>query len=253
MKFQDKLLLIGSGRWGNKLKIFFKNEKITYKTDLDITIKELSSLDEIDPLTKFFKKIDFDTAWIATGNQQSNNKIIRSLISIKKNIIIEKPIELNSDFIQDIKNYCKNYKKYFFINYQYIYHPDLIKLKKNNKFNNNNFYFQGIFEVRNENNKIDDLFNLGSHLLSIYFYYFPKCKMKSIKTAYKSNNVRSVIIFNEKEKKIINLNENSSNLLKDFVKNIMVNKDCSIYTNVDLNNHINKQIYNLSLTNPSFN
>ena len=101
--------------------------------------------------------------------------------------------------------------------------------------------FNAIFNVQNLS-KIDAKYNLGSHLLSIYFNYFPNCKLGAIHTEYNTTDKREITITSPNFIKKIDLKKKSKNLLKDFIENILIKKMSSIYTNVDLNNKINDKL-----------
>lgn len=238
MRFPDKILLIGCGKWGAKLENFFLKNNIEYISNIDNKVKKKLSLGN-EELINFLQNINFDSAWIATGDEYSNIKIIECLILLKKNIIVEKPLLLDKIETQKIKNYCKKYKKYFYINYQYIFHPELISVfNEQNHLNNINMRFDAIFNVQNLS-KIDAKYNLGSHLLSIYFSYFPNCKLGTIHTEYNTIDQRKITITSTNFIKKIDLKKKSKKLLKDFIENISINKMNNIYTNIDLNYKIN--------------
>jgi hypothetical protein len=241
MQFPDKFLLIGRGKWGKKLESFFLKNDIDYVSNRDKKIKKKLSIGK-EQLINFLQNIDFDSAWIATGDEKANIKIIECLILLKKNIIVEKPLLLNQIETKKINYYCKKYKKYFYINYQYIYHPELISLLNDRgNLNNKKMSFDAIFNVQNFS-KIDVKYNLGSHLLSIYFNFFPNCKLGAIHTEYNTTDQREITISGANFKKKINLKKKSKNLLKYFIENISLKKLNNIYTNVELNYKINHKL-----------
>lgn len=243
MLFPDKFLLIGCGKWGAKLEKFLLSNDINYINNLDNQVKSKLSIGN-EHLIEFLQKINFDSAWIATGDENSNIKIIECLLFLKKNIIVEKPLLLSKIETKKINDYCSKYKKYFYINYQYIFHPKLISLLDHQKqLNNKKMRFDAMFNVQTCS-KIDVKYNLGSHLLSIYFNFFPNCILGTIHTEYNTVDQREITISSSNVVKKINLKKKSKNLLRDFIENISINKSNNIYTNVGLNFKINLKLQN---------
>ena len=103
--------------------------------------------------------------------------------------------------------------------------------------------FDAMFNVQTCS-KIDVKYNLGSHLLSIYFNFFPNCILGTIHTEYNTVDQREITISSSNVVKKINLKKKSKNLLRDFIENISINKSNNIYTNVGLNFKINLKLQN---------
>lgn len=248
--------LVGYGTWGKKissnLSKFFKNEVIVFKK------KNPSKIKNIFVLKKWSDLQDYNLqAIISASNPKIHSELC--IYCLKYNIpaFLEKPLATEVSLFSNIKK-IKSYKKNIIhINYIYKRYVEFLKLKKTK--------IKKIILVMgsasNNNNYQTNLWDWGTHCLSILFYFnnlplknisitekfgnfFLKCKFQNgiVALCYFGNNFKKSIkilkiLYSNKKKNIVNFNKFGSR------KSPLVNSLSYFFKDINKKNNNIKDIY----------
>ena len=103
--------------------------------------------------------------------------------------------------------------------FQYLY-LNFFKIISKNKYLSR-FHVKLEFYAKNNKLKNNHRIELGSHLIAIKKFFFPKNKNLIIKTGYKKN-LRRVTIKNKNKKFIFNFDNNKEKIIQNFVKDYII-------------------------------
>ncbi len=181
---KDNIAIIGLGYWGTivtnaliSLSIF--KRIFIFDEDIDkVRIIKKRFGNKVYPID--FKEIKKDNKikniFLATP-PRNNLKILKSLISSNKNILVEKPGMINLNDFKIIKSLLKKNNSKITFGYIYLYNNYIRYLKKivNSKKLGNiryiNFQRQNFGPIRN---KVSAIYDLATHDLSILYYLLNK-------------------------------------------------------------------------------
>lgn len=170
--------IFGMGIQGNKR---FLLEKKNFLFTIDPYKKKNVKFSKLSQI----EKINYKNIFLCIPDK-IKLKFINYFLNKNKNILVEKPLSFNEQQIKKIERICKKKKLKFYTAYNHRFEPNIIQLKKELKKNIGKvylvkmFYGNGTAKLvkksvwKDRNNGI--LEDLGSHLLDICHYLFPKNK-----------------------------------------------------------------------------
>ena len=244
-----ELIIFGGGRWAkeiyNEAKKIKKIKKIFFLTkNKNFLINRDKTNSNIIVLKKFTKKILKKNSKIIICNKVENhNKILKKIISFKNDILIEKPLFLNTKSLTLLKN-----KKNIYFSNVFAFDTCLIlfakKLKRKKIIKSEIIWCdkkkefrRGIYKTHNY--KINYTFDVFSHLITLAkftgFNEFDSKNNFNIKIFKKnfsifqifSNNITFIFKVNRvdsQRKRLIRCSDNSKIYEINFTKNIIINK-----------------------------
>ena len=205
---KNSIVVVGCGYWGSiiintlkkikKFKQIFICDEDNIKTK--IIKKRFSNFVKIININEISKNKDIKFVYLATPPSK-NLKLVRYILPLNKNIMLEKPGFSKIEEFEIIKKELKKSKSKLRFGYIYLYHDYIKYLKKivkNKKFGNIKyikFQRQNFGPIRNDVNSFADL---ATHDLSIIKFLFnkkPKLK-KYIKHDILRSNSGDVISAN---------------------------------------------------------
>ncbi len=249
-----KVAIIGYGYWGPKLARNFHNSnnfKIQYI--IDNSKKNLSKAKVDIPFCNLltnYKSVKFnniDLVVIATPTA-SHYRICKHLLSFT-NVLVEKPLCLNSAQVNELEKIAKKNKKLLFVDYPFIFSGSINYIKKiiiNNKYGK----LKQIESYREQapiRNDSDVIWDLGVHDISIFKYLLnsdPKIlKSKKYKTLKIKKNDTAYINLEYKKN------------IKVFIKNSWISPDKIRLLKFKFNDAIiycdeNEPIYKIKIFTP---
>lgn len=247
--------LIGTGYWGSI--IFNTLNKITKKKILtfDINKKNNNLLKKKFGnkvlLSKNLKEIienkNIKNVILAT-HPSTNYKLAKKLITNKKNIFIEKPIVKDQKKLKELISLAKKNKVIMMGGYIYLYNSYIRKIKKIldskvlGKIKFIEIQRKNLGPIRNE---VDAHMDLGSHDISILFYFFGfKLKILNISTKkILKKNISDISTMNIKIKDIFcDIHSSWLNPTKERKILIIGNKKMLIFD--EMENKYKLKIYN---------
>ena len=197
----DSNFKIVSGFFSRNLKDNIKSAK-KYNVDRNRLYNDLNSL-----LNSEIKKVDFFLVLTPTPNHYN---VLRKLILINANIIIEKPIVSNLREVQNIKKILKNYNSKIYVIHNYIGYPAIREIeqiiKKDNfgkllhfklqmtqeSFLRNQLNDQKVKNWRKTDNNIPNIFlDLGVHLFNLSYFLIKENPISILSNVSKLNNIVS--------------------------------------------------------------
>ena len=208
--------LIGYGYWGSKLARNIQNSGFfNLKFIVDKNQKNLSSAKKLYGYSLFFnnyKKIlnnsNIDLVIISTPTLTHYN-ISKKMLLAKKNILVEKPIALNSRQVISLENIAKQNKKKIFVDYPFLFSGGVKYIKEIMQKNTLGkiqeiVSFREQAPIRKDSNVIWDL---AVHDISIFTYLLQKLpyKISTIKQKNYKNVLLDTAIINLKYKNNLNI------------------------------------------------
>lgn len=216
-----KVALIGYGYWGPKLARNIQNSN-NFQIDyiVDSSKKNLDNAKKIFPTSKFYinyKKLDIsklDLVVISTPTK-THYQLAKYFLKYT-NVLIEKPLALNSNHVLKLEKISKTYKKKLIVDYPFIFSGSIMYIKnviKKHKYGRllevESFREQA--PIRKDS---DVVWDLGVHDISILRYL-----LNSNPTKINSLKYNTVKI---KQKDTAYINLEYKNNLKVFIKNSWV-------------------------------
>ena len=212
------IALLGFGKIGKKFyekskknkKIFISH--ILKKKLIKLKDKKVKILNKIEPVINN-KKIK---GYIIATPVNSHFQYAKKIIKIKKPFIIEKPIVANLKELEVLFNLCKSFKKSIFVNYQDLYNPAFVQLKKQIKkigsYSKINIFFGKFQKIKKNKNNLSfsPAFDWLPHPLAIAIKLqgIPN-KVRIIKNKIyilKKNIIQSLVICLYYRNKVIQIN-----------------------------------------------
>ena len=258
---KNSIVVIGCGYWGsiiiNSLKKL-KNFKKIYICDEDniktkIIKKRFNNFVKIINVNEISKNKDIKFVYLATPPSK-NLKLVRYILPLNKNIMLEKPGFSKINEFKIIKKELKKSKSKLRFGYIYLYHDyikylkKIIKTKKFGKIKYIKFQRQNFGPIRNDVNSFADL---ATHDLSIIKFLFnkkPKLK-KYIKHDILRSNSGDVVSANFMINKIpIDINVSWLNPEKVRKITIITDKQMILFDEMNIDKPI--QIFNNYATYP---
>ena len=134
MNSPKRICVIGGGSWG-KNHIRTLNELGSLCAVVDNSKTVISELSNIYPDCKFFKNInetiqfDYDGYIVATP-PNTHYEIAKTIINLKKPLLVEKPITLNLKDALELNKLAKANKVNLYVGHLLLFHPAYLKIKK---------------------------------------------------------------------------------------------------------------------------
>ena len=212
------IALIGYGYWGPKLARNFHNSpkfNIRYIVDKSKTNINKSKLDfPLSTSLNDFKKIkknNIDLVVISTPTK-THFSIAKYFLKFT-NVLIEKPLSLNSKDVFDLEKIAKNNKNLLFVDYPFIFSGSINYVKKiiNSKRYGSLIEIESFREQAPIRSDADVVWDLGVHDISILKYLL-NSKLNKV-NSFKYNTIKN----QKKDTAYINLHYNNN--LKVFIKN----------------------------------
>jgi predicted dehydrogenase len=196
-----KTLIVGFGVQGRKRSKLLKKKMF-------ITVDKKDNADFSD-----IKKVpvnDYNNVFICTPDNQKE-EIIKYCLKKNKNILVEKPLNLNLKKIEAIEKKAKKNKIKFYTAYNHRFEPHILEIKKilNEKkigkvYYVKIFYGNGTAKLVNKSwrdKKYGIISDLGSHLLDLSYFLFGE-KIGSFvisqKKSLENNNFDFISLINKK-------------------------------------------------------
>ncbi|QDC99135.1 hypothetical protein FIT70_04310 [Candidatus Methylopumilus universalis] len=194
-----KYAIIGHGNWGLKVR------NCLLKMGRDVAFLKKTRINVNEEIKNFqermedkFSKTSANVIWLCTPPSDIRDVLIIAAIKNNKKIIVEKPWVTNKIRSHHITKLCKENKINIFLTLQYLFIKKFSQVNLN-RFNKKKYYFEGTFNTKKENPRIDAKLNLGFHLISIHQNFFKNTKIRKINTSYNSINQRSIKIYSKNE------------------------------------------------------
>ncbi len=213
-----KVALIGYGYWGPKLARNIQNSN-NFKIDyiIDTSKKNLDNAKKNFPLSKFYldyKKFDTSKVDLVVISTPTNTHYKLAGYFLKyTNVLIEKPLSLNTRNVLSLEKISKKHKKKLFVDYPFLfsgsirYVKNIIKNKKYGKLIEiESFREQAPIRIDS-----DVVWDLGVHDISILRYLLDSNPIKIQSLKYNTTKTK------QKDTAYINLEY--KNNIKVFVKN----------------------------------
>jgi hypothetical protein len=213
--------IIGNN-WGNKIynilsELKFEVIKVNLKSPKNYK-NEDAYLRNLRKQLNLIKK-NYKIIWLAISpNKKKQFLIVKECLKKKFHLIIEKPWLVTKNKTEYLQKIQKKNNLLVGFHFEYLY---LNFLKKNKfKFSNltNNVILN--FHVKNKNLKNNHKSELGSHLVAIKKYYFPRIKNCKISTGFKKN-LRNISVKIKNKKIIHNFTYNTENIIQKFLKDYL--------------------------------
>jgi predicted dehydrogenase len=212
--------LIGRGPWGNRLSKILKHHG-RHMIHLDVSRpqnpNEFHTYHDqiVQHIDLYAKKSDIVWIAIPPGHQY---EAVKSVLTLDKHVIIEKPWMVNAEKTRSLIRLADARNLNVAVHYQYCFLDKFSNSREQFAFSSKNIIFSGIFNTsKKDRNSIPSLFNLGCHLLAIKHYYFPNAQLGVIKTAYETDDQRSVTIKIDSTQYLINFLNNREPLIQKFI------------------------------------
>jgi hypothetical protein len=165
-------------------------------------------------------RVKYNIIWIAINpNKKILFDVVRECLERKFNLIIEKPWTVSKNKTIFLKRIQKKMKVLVGFHFQYLY-LNFFKIIRKNKYLSR-FHVKLEFYAKNNKLKNNHRIELGSHLIAIQKFFFPKNKNLIIKTGYKKN-LRRVTIKNKNKKFIFNFDNNKEKIIQNFIKDYII-------------------------------
>lgn len=186
---QFKIAIIGYGNIGKKRHKSLKTMDDKNTIVSSIFDKKFKKIKKIGKTTYFnninnfdFKNIDLII--ISTPTNESKNFITKFIG--KYNLLVEKPISRDLNFVKKITEYSTKSKKVLKTGYNLRYDDGILLAKKlfDKKLIGKVYYIKNIYAngaARTNTNKVGSLLDMGSHSLNLLQYFFKKIKIINVK------------------------------------------------------------------------
>jgi scyllo-inositol 2-dehydrogenase (NADP+) len=203
-----RVVIVGLGTQGEKRKKVLLKSK-----ELVATVDKYNKKADYKNLKKLFQsKVFFDTVFISCPDEYKL-KYINIFLNKKKNILVEKPLFINNEKIENLISQVKKKKIIFYIAYNHRFEPFfekkkqlLYKKKIGNIYLVKLFYGNGTAKlVRNSwrHKNLSIIEDLASHLVDLCIFWFgDKIKFLSCQKLNLENKYPDYLILNLKIKKI---------------------------------------------------
>ena len=129
--------IIGLGYWGpNYVRIFneLSQSKISYCCDIDDTkFEHIKHANPLIETTNNYKDLLFSSdvdAVIVSTPASTHYKIVKDCLESGKDVLVEKPIALNSKDAEELVKLAKKKKRSLMVGHTFVYHPVVQKLKE---------------------------------------------------------------------------------------------------------------------------
>lgn len=207
---KSKICVIGGGGWG-KNHIYALDRLGFLGGIVDINNEILKSYDSLcSPVLKFSNLDDalshnFDGYVIATP-AETHYPIAKKLIQNSKNVLIEKPVCLNSIHANELLNLAKKNNSFIMGGHLLLFHPAYIKINeliKKNLIGKVKYIYSNRLNFGKVRNYENALWSLGPHDISLLLYF-------------NSNPINSLLFT---ESKLIDRNNSDSAIISLKFKN----------------------------------
>ena len=206
-----KLVVVGLGVQGNKRSFISKNELVC-TVDPYINSADYKYLKQV-PLEKY------DSVCLCVPDNKKL-ALIKYCIKNKKNIMVEKPLKFkNNKIFNKLEKECNKNKIIIYVAYNHRFEPHIVSMKRyldtniiSEVYTCRIFYGNGtakLFKNSPWRDKGDGvLSDIGSHLIDLCVYWFPRKKIEFKKVKFLKNENKSldhVIIVSKNDKPFIQL------------------------------------------------
>jgi len=260
---KQKICLIGAGYWGTivinaLIKLKFKNIFVydVNLNNLNIIKKKFRNIKIINSIDNIINNKEIKNVFVVTPPSE-NFKIVKKLISYKKNVFLEKPGFKTIKEINNINKLLKKNKSKLMFGYIYFYNNQINKIKKilkNNELGKIlyiSFNRQNLGPIRND---VDVDYDLTSHDLSILYKFFGKLPriLSYKKYSILKKNIADIsnlhLILNNIH---IDINNSWLNPTKERLIKVVGSKKMLLYNELDIEKPL--KIYNQYAKYPSLN
>lgn len=222
--------ILGTGVWGSRVK------NILLKMDREVNTIEINrgaiNSDYVKKLTARLENYSSkcDVLWIAIPPiMQYDISLIATKLGYHQ--IFEKPWLVSRNKTNSLISLMKEYKLTASVHYQYCYMGKLPGFAEKISDSQAKLKMRGEFTTsRGDRLGVSHLDNLGSHLVSIWLYYFPHIDNLYLETNYNSQNKRNIQIYDKENNLVDSLDFlfNNEHLVQkyilDFEASIVDNK-----------------------------
>lgn len=173
-----KICLVGAGKWGKNHLKTLKNMGNLYgivetdKTKYNDLQKKYPNIEIYENIHQTVSK-NFDGYIIATP-AASHYEIASELIKIKKHVLIEKPMTLNSADAKKLVDSAKKNKVQIMVGHVMLYHPAIIKIKElllNDKIGKLQYLYSNRLNLGTVRTEENVFWSFAPHDISIFQYF----------------------------------------------------------------------------------
>lgn len=173
-----KICVIGAGGWGkNHIKTL--NKKGALYGIVDASEAALDDYKNINSHCKFFKNIEstleegFDGYIVATP-AETHHPIAKKLLAHSKNVLVEKPVCLNSKNAEELLNLAKLNKCFIMGGHLLLFHPAFLKIKSlidNNKIGKISYIYSNRLNFGKVRSHENAMWSLAPHDISLLLFF----------------------------------------------------------------------------------
>ena len=185
--------VVGLGYWGPiLLRNFHNHPNFKIKWGCDLASLKIKKCKKTFPFLNYSNKIDEllnddELEFIAIATPPHTHfGLAKKVLSSGKHLWIEKPFTTKNNDAEEIFKIAKNKKLYLHVDFPYIFHDPVLKIKKiiDKEQIGKLYYYSSIREnLGLVQEKVNVIWDLAPHDLSILFYLFPKFKVKRIESS----------------------------------------------------------------------
>ena len=175
---KKKICVIGAGGWG-KNHISTLNKKGALYGIVDASEAALDDYKNINSHCKFFKNIEstleegFDGYIVATP-AETHHPIAKKLLAHSKNVLVEKPVCLNSKDAEELLNLAKLNKCFIMGGHLLLFHPAFLKIKSlidNNKIGKISYIYSNRLNFGKVRSHENAMWSLAPHDISLLLFF----------------------------------------------------------------------------------
>ena len=175
---KKKICVIGAGGWG-KNHISTLNKKGALYGIVDASEAALDDYKNINSHCKFFKNIEstleegFDGYIVATP-AETHHPIAKKLLAHSKNVLVEKPVCLNSKNAEELLNLAKLNKCFIMGGHLLLFHPAFLKIKSlidNNKIGKISYIYSNRLNFGKVRSHENAMWSLAPHDISLLLFF----------------------------------------------------------------------------------
>jgi UDP-2-acetamido-3-amino-2,3-dideoxy-glucuronate N-acetyltransferase len=177
-EIKKKICVIGAGGWG-KNHISTLNKKGALYGIVDASEAALDDYKNINSHCKFFKNIEstleegFDGYIVATP-AETHHPIAKKLLAHSKNVLVEKPVCLNSKDAEELLNLAKLHRCFIMGGHLLLFHPAFLKIKSlidNNKIGKISYIYSNRLNFGKVRSHENAMWSLAPHDISLLLFF----------------------------------------------------------------------------------
>ncbi len=174
----SKICVVGAGNWGkNHIKTFYNLGCLAGIVEKNENI--LKRYSELYPEVKLFDEIeeaikeDFDGFTVATP-AETHFRIAEKLLTLKKHVLVEKPLALNSQDAKKLQTLAENNKVNLMVGHVLLFHPAIRKIKDlitQGKIGRLQYLYSNRLNLGTVRTEENILWSFAPHDISIFQYF----------------------------------------------------------------------------------